>query len=94
MGVLLIENDLRTAGAAEALLDGQGIAVEHVPDGPLRLRRAGDPAARSSFPTLSSDQQANVDEVRLAGLRRKLEDGSAAPCIESLRGRGYPLLPA
>ena len=40
---------------------------------------------------LSFDPQTNVIDVNLVRLRRKLEDGFATPCLETLRGRGYRL---
>ena len=42
---------------------------------------------------LDFDPQTNVVDVNLVRLRRKLDDGFATPCLQTLRGRGYRLLP-
>ena len=41
---------------------------------------------------LNFDPQTNVIDVNLVRLRRKIEDGFAAPCLETVRGRGYRLI--
>ena len=41
---------------------------------------------------LNFDPQTNVIDVNLVRLRRKIEDGFAAPCLETIRGRGYRLV--
>ena len=43
---------------------------------------------------LNFDPQTNVIDVNLVRLRRKIEDGFAAPCLETVRGRGYRLIDA
>jgi len=44
---------------------------------------------------LNFDPQTNVIDVNLVRLRRKLEEGFAEPCLETIRGKGYRLrLPA
>ena len=40
---------------------------------------------------LSFDPQTNVIDVNLVRLRRKLDDGNAAACLETVRGVGYRL---
>ena len=40
---------------------------------------------------LSFDPQTNVIDVNLVRLRRKLDDGGAASCLETVRGAGYRL---
>lgn len=40
---------------------------------------------------LTFDPQTNVIDVNLVRLRRKLDDGGAAPCLETVRGVGYRL---
>jgi two-component system, OmpR family, response regulator len=40
---------------------------------------------------LSFDPQTNVIDVNLVRLRRKLDDGGATPCLETVRGSGYRL---
>ncbi len=40
---------------------------------------------------LSFDPQTNVIDVNLVRLRRKLEDGAAPSCLETVRGTGYRL---
>ena len=40
---------------------------------------------------LAFDPQTNVIDVNLVRLRRKLDDGGAAPCLETVRGAGYRL---
>lgn len=40
---------------------------------------------------LTFDPQTNVIDVHLVRLRRKLDDGGAAPCLETVRGVGYRL---
>ena len=42
---------------------------------------------------LSFDPQTNVIDVNLVRLRRKLEDGFATTCLETVRGQGYRLRP-
>lgn len=40
---------------------------------------------------LSFDPQTNVIDVNLVRLRRKLDEGGAPPCLETVRGVGYRL---
>lgn len=40
---------------------------------------------------LHFDPQTNVIDVNLVRLRRKLDDGGAPPCLETVRGAGYRL---
>ena len=42
---------------------------------------------------LSFDPQTNVIDVNLVRLRRKLDDGFATSCLETVRGQGYRLRP-
>ena len=41
---------------------------------------------------LNFDPQTNVIDVNLVRLRRKLEDGFGATCLETIRGQGYRLI--
>ena len=41
---------------------------------------------------LNFDPQTNVVDVNLVRLRRKLEEGFAATCLETIRGQGYRLI--
>ncbi len=41
---------------------------------------------------LNFDPQTNVIDVNLVRLRRKLEEGFAATCLETVRGQGYRLI--
>ena len=43
---------------------------------------------------LNFDPQTNVIDVNLARLRRKIEEGFASVCLETVRGRGYRLVDA
>ena len=43
---------------------------------------------------LQFDPQTNVIDVHLVRLRRKLEEGAARPCLETVWGRGYRLVAA
>ena len=43
---------------------------------------------------LNFDPQTNVIDVNLARLRRKIEEGFATGCLETVRGRGYRLVDA
>jgi DNA-binding response OmpR family regulator len=41
---------------------------------------------------LHFDPQTNVIDVHLVRLRRKLDEGAATPCLETVWGRGYRLV--
>ena len=43
---------------------------------------------------LNFDPQTNVVDVNLGRLRRKLDEGGAPPCLETVRGAGYRLVAA
>jgi two-component system, OmpR family, response regulator len=59
------------------------------------MENAGDIVTREMLLrhvwNINFDPQTNVVDVNMVRLRRKLEDGFAFPCLETVRGRGYRL---
>lgn len=60
------------------------------------LEHAGETVTRAmllrSVWHLAFDPQTNVVDVNIVRLRRKLEQGNARPCLETVRGIGYRLV--
>lgn len=93
-GALVLDRLRRSVtlhGALLALTTREFILLEHL------LLSAGEvvsrPALRQVFGQ-SQPSEANVVDVHLGALRRKLLASGDAPVIETVRGAGYRLLPA
>jgi DNA-binding response OmpR family regulator len=62
------------------------------------MENAGDVVTRAMLLrdvwNLNFDPETNVIDVNVGRLRRKLEDGFAAPVLETIWGTGYRLIAA
>lgn len=90
MGVLLIEDDARTAHAVMTLFSGEKITAEHVANGTAGLRRAGDPAIQvivldRMLPDFTGIEV--LDRIRAAGIAKPVLILSAlGRCAERVEG--------